>query len=373
MTGLPTPTEEYQPADSILAAIAELDRQNVLADILPPAPTAKTKPAKTASPADETEEAPADEPAESSTDEDEAADPTEETAEEEEETPTDPSALIKDPERFLQAHEDIKTKAKERLAEITTLKSTVAELEAKLAEAPAESEGIMLQPTARRPLSSVNTERQLEQAEAFWKQELDWCRNNLDGGERPAGKNEEPDEWNAEQVKAHMDMALSVLSKGLSERRDHVRQLRESGARAKEAFPFFDEKHPLHKEADALVSEVMATVPEFSQHPRWPELAGMMAAGMFALSGKRGVVGDGKKLTIAELTGKTPDKTAVPAAKAKVVALPAKGVTAPAAAKAAKADPLDAQIAAAIARGDWEEASDLQTMRDLRAAGKAAA
>lgn len=349
-------------SDSESAFEGHFDAEAMLRESLfPPAKVAGDKPAgpvkggkgkpgaEAASEADEDPESPAtDDEEDAGTADSEDGD---EESDDDDAESADAAELLKNPEALLKAHEEIKAKAAKR-------KERIAELEAALAERPAHRQGaaVLLEPTPRNPLSNVASAEDLADAEKYWRSELQWCRKNRDGGERTVDG--QAQEWDADQVSAREDLAISVLGEHLVNRRAYIAENQASVNKAREQFPFLAPNHALHREADVFVTDLIRRVPEFSQHPRWPELASQMFAGHLATSGKHAVtVGKDGKVHIVSLTS---DKAKTPLAKAPVKKPPVRSAGSPPPGKTAgPTQALDDAIDAALSAGDVEEANRL--------------
>lgn len=335
----------------------------------PPA-KGKAKPDK-AKPASKAEEATGDDPEDDADDDDSSPesaatdDEEEDTADDEEETEDDdsPDDLLKNPEALLKAHEEIKAKAAKRAARIK-------ELETALADRPAAREGaaVVLEPTMQHPLSNVATPADLAEAETFWKAEKAWCRQHRDGGTRKDAKGNEV-EWTADDVAAREDLAVELLSTGISQRKAYLAENQASIAAAHQKFPFLAPNHALAKSADEWVSPIIRRAPDISQLAEWPELMSKAYVGHLVTEGTHAVSrGKDGKLTIVSLGDKSKAAATAVAAPAKKSPPVRAAATAPPAKKAGSSTDVDAAIAAAFARNDYEEASRLMTTVRLTAA-----
>lgn len=234
-----------------------------------------------------------------------AEDGADETTDDEDEA-EDNTEEVKDPAALLKAHMDMKAKLQKRTEKLKALESEVAALKATQSESDGSGSPVLvLAPTERHPLANVRTADELTQAQDYWKQELQWCAKNSDGGFRQLDGKEV--EWDSEAVSRRRDLAVNVLTKHLPDRKAFLDEYKSSAQQAMGKYPFLAENHTLHKEADAYARELMERVPEMSQHPNWIQKVSEGFIGKLVASGKYAVTPDKTgKLTIVPLRADQP-------------------------------------------------------------------
>lgn len=107
---------------------------------------------------------------------------------------------------------------------------------------------LLLKPTQANPLSNVHTVEQLQQTEAAWQAELDWCEANAEGGNRK-GKDGALDEWDAARVSERAKQARYML-RHVAAREKWVEEQGQDAEAALKLMPFLaDDKDPMHAQA----------------------------------------------------------------------------------------------------------------------------
>lgn len=175
---------------------------------------------------------------EDETDEDGADDAEDEgDDDEEQETVRNPKALFARIEKVKSQRNAARAAAAEKEKEATELRTKLQEV---------ASATIRHEPTAEEPLGDIGTEKELNETEAYWKQELEWCRKNKSGGTRMTADGR-PKELDEEEVAARMDRALTIIQHAPARRQLIAAQQRDVMQAAK-VFPFFSPNHALHQE-----------------------------------------------------------------------------------------------------------------------------
>jgi len=226
-----------------------------------------------------------------------------------EETVRNPKALIARIAKVKDQRNAARAALAEKDTEITTLRTQF--------EAVATA-SIRHEPTAEEPLGDIATEQELDKTEAYWKQELKWCRDNKTGGTRKTadGGTKELDE---DEVSARMDRALEVIQHAPARRR-LIDAQKKDVQQAAAVFPFFAQNHALHADFVAYADGLLYTGTGESRRLReqiasLPDYASRLAdsyLGKVAREGKYSVVPmpDGKvklvPMTKAEPGAKKP-------------------------------------------------------------------
>lgn len=166
--------------------------------------------------------------------------------EEEEETVRNPKALFARIQKVKSQRNAARAALAEREKEVSTLKTKFEEV---------ASASIRHEPTADEPLGNIASEKELDETEAYWKQELKWCRENKTGGTRKTvnGKEKELDE---EEVTARMDRALEIIQHAPARRRLLAAQQADVKTAA-QTFPFFTPNHALHQQFISFADGVL--------------------------------------------------------------------------------------------------------------------
>lgn len=307
---------------------------------------------------------------------------------------------FKDPKAAAKAYAGMRDRLREQSETMAELKEVLGvksrkdipgALKAKLEEAAAENVPVTL-PTPHRPLADVPNERVLEEAAAHYTALMKWCAKNPDGGECPLIKEKDgsPKEVDAEWVASRMEISERVLfpHKGkdgssqpslLEQRRTQLRAISEDAKAAAAAFPSLWQEAPANapdhvKQAhaqqrgvlDSMVRDIAAEVPEVMQYSKALSFLSDATVGRLIRQGYAAAVKDGRVL-LNRLTSEKPPVAKAPAKKG-APPVRAGSTTPPPARKAG--DPLDEQIAAAMARGDIQAANRLEMRRIMAAAGR---
>lgn len=290
-----------------------------------------------------------------------------------------PESVIKNPEAFAKAHEEMKAKSAKRDAAFNEVRELLGAKDAsevktrleELRELAAVQEIPVTAPTPARPLSNVRSEKEMAAAVDYWQKQLDWCAENPNGGTYTFTRDGKPveKEVDAAWVKGQREFAVRVITRDVPARRKFLEELRTETARANAVYPFYAPNaaealtQPLHD----LITDLDKHVPEFSHYPRLAELLGDATIGRLVRSGKYGITAKDGKLQVLSLTG----NGKAPAAKAPVRKTPPVTTKAsvPPGRKATPQDDAAEQAAAALRSGDRESAFRGMILQQIQAAG----
>jgi hypothetical protein len=154
------------------------------------------------------------------------------------------------------------------------LEANTKELEAKLeAAAP-----MMLQPTAKNPLTHLTTEKAVRDEMRDYREMKAWCWRNLNGGELTDTQGRSHD-LSGEEVRGRLAFAEDMLQQYIPERIAFLREQAKYDAITREAYPML---YDSNSQESRLATAFLQQYPELMNAPNHQLIIGDAIRGMYA-------------------------------------------------------------------------------------------